>query len=434
MLNLNSLGPQRFRGLRQDHAPGIGTVAVLCVSCLFAAACDSSGPPADPAQNPSPSVSSSPAASSPASPSGAASAHGTPPPASSTSGNPSQTAAGPGALPPVGHVFIINLENKSFDEIWGKNSKAPYLSGDLRSEGVLLTNYYAVAHHSLPNYLAQISGQGPNPKTEDDCPTFVPVTGKATRPQADNPGQAPGSGCVYPANVPTIANQLSAAGRSWKGYMEDMGTPCQRPELGKKDPWHGAKAGNAYATRHNPFVYFRAVTDSPDCTRNVVDLAQLNEDLLSPAVTPNYSYITPNLCNDGHDSPCKDGRRGGLETADAWLRDWVPRITASPAFAADGLLVITFDEARMDSTEQSAPSPSGLPGMGDPDGGRVGTLVMSPFTAHNGSSAVPYNHYSLLASIEDLFNLPHLGYAADAGLNHFGSDIYTAPGGSAPKP
>lgn len=408
MFNLFALGQPGLRGRCHERAPRTAALALLSLCFLFIAACD---PNASPTAGPSPTSTSAPAPRSPAA------ASSSPPP------GPVQH----GALPPVGHVFIINLENKSFDEIWVKGSKAPYLSSELRSQGVLLTNYYAVAHHSLPNYLAQISGQGPNPTTEDDCPTFVPVAGNASQQQAENPGQAPGTGCVYPANIPTVANQLSAAGRSWKGYMEDMATPCQRPEPGKKDPWRGAKAGNAYATRHNPFVYFRAVTDSPDCIRNVVELGQLHEDLASADRTPNFSYITPNLCNDGHDSPCTDGRPGGLETADEWLREWVPRITASPAFAEDGLLVVTFDEARMESTEPPAPAASGqLPGMGDPDGGRIGTLVISPFTKGGGTSSVPYNHYSLLASVEDIFRLPYLGYAAAPTLSHFGPDVYTA--------
>lgn len=75
-----------------------------------------------------------------------------------------QGASAAGALPPVKHLFIINFENKGFTRTWGPTSKAPYLSKTLRAKGVLLSNYYATAHNSQPNYIAQISGQGPNRK------------------------------------------------------------------------------------------------------------------------------------------------------------------------------------------------------------------------------------------------------------------------------
>ncbi|WP_427015712.1 alkaline phosphatase family protein [Pseudarthrobacter sp. P1] len=322
-------------------------------------------------------------------------------------------------------MFVINLENTGFDESWGPESDAHYLATELRNKGALLANYYAVAHKSLPNYLAQISGQGPNPQTQDDCKKFTPMSGDASPQQATGPGQMAGEGCVYPSSVPTIASQLSAAGKSWKGYMEDMGQACRHPALGTKDPWRGAKDGDQYATRHNPFVYFSAITGSPDCASRVVDLSALKTDLASAATTPNLSYITPNLCNDGHDRPCVDGRPGGMATADTWLQEWVPKIMASAAFGQDGMLVITFDEADGDSPGQDPSfSPALEAGMGRPNGGLVGALVLSPFIKGGTTSQVLYSHYSLLASIEDIFGLPYLGYASAAGVNRFGSDVY----------
>jgi phosphoesterase family protein len=271
---------------------------------------------------------------------------------------------------------------------------------------VLLSGYYGVAHNSNPNYLAQISGQASNQMTRDDCPTYTPVavTGTASL------GQMQGSGCVYPASVPTVAGQLSSAGKTWKGYMEDMATPCQHPDLGAEDDHQKATATDQYATRHNPFVYFQSITSTPDCARNVVNFDRLAGDLQSVATTPNLAYITPDLCNDGHDSPCADGRPGGLETADAWLRQHVPAILDSAAFKQDGVLVITFDESEGHTT-----GPSGV--AGGTGGGKIGALVLSPFTKGGTTSTVPYNHYSLLASIEDIFSLPRLGYAGAPGVN-----------------
>lgn len=319
--------------------------------------------------------------------------------------------SGSGVRP--GHVFVINLENKGYSMVWGKDSQAPYLSGTLRAQGALLTKYYAIAHNSNPNYLAQISGQASNPMTRDGCTTYAPFTVTGTA----SPGQVTGAGCVYPASVPTVAGQLSSAGKTWKGYMEDMATPCQHPALGAEDDHQKATPTDQYATRHNPFVYFDSITSSPDCAKNVANFDRLADDLKSAATTPNLSYITPNLCDDGHDSPCADGRPGGLETADAWLRQQVPAILESPAFKQDGVLVITFDES-----EHHTRGPSGVPG--GTDGGRVGALLLSPFAKAGTTSTVPYNHFSLLASIEDMFSLPRLGFAGAPGINTFGTDVF----------
>jgi len=188
--------------------------------------------------------------------------------------------------------------------------------------------------------------------------------------------------------------------------------------------------GDQYAVRHNPFMYFASVTGSSTCARDVVDLANLRTDLGSATTTPALSYITPNLCHDGHDSPCVDGQPGGLASADEFLKQWVPLITGSPAFGKDGLLVITFDESDGPQSDASAccgegPGPnSPLPGITGAGGGRVGALVISPFSRPGTVSSTPYNHYSLLASLEDVFHQPYLGYAGQSGLNRFGLDVY----------
>ncbi|NUO35176.1 MAG: phosphoesterase [Dermatophilaceae bacterium] len=329
--------------------------------------------------------------------------------------------------PPVGHVFVINLENKGFDETWGPSSAAPYLSRTLRGQGVLLTQYFGTAHNSLPNYIAQVTGQGPNPQTQADCQVYSPFV--TTGPPVQD-GQYVGDGCVLPAGVPSLPGQLDTAGRSWRGYMEDMGAPCRHPQLGAVDDTQKARPGDQYAVRHNPFMYLRSVTDSPTCAQHVVDLDTLTTDVASATTTPALSYITPNLCHDAHDSPCVDGQPGGLVSADQFLRTWVPRITASPAFKKDGALVITFDESDSPQTDATAccgegPGPnSPLPGITGLGGGRVGALVLSRYVTPGSTSTTPYNHYSLLASIEDLWHLEHLGYAAHPGLPRFGLDVW----------
>jgi hypothetical protein len=161
----------------------------------------------------------------------------------------------------------------------------------------------------------------------------------------------------------------------------------------------------------------------------------LATDLKKLSTTPNLSFIVPNLCNDGHDFPCTNQPSGpsALADTDLFLKEWVPLITSSPAYQKDGLLVVTFDESggpQSDSSaccNEAAGPNTVLPGITGPGGGRVGAVLLSPAVAGGTVSNVPYNHYSLLASIEQCFGLPKLGYAATASST-FGRDIFSSTG------
>jgi hypothetical protein len=308
-----------------------------------------------------------------------------------------------GSARAVGHVFVINLENKSYAKTWGSGSVARYLNGTLVPMGQLLTQYYATSHASLGNYITQISGRPSNIATNGDCPIYAEYRN--------------GQGCVYPSSVKTVADQLEGAGRSWTSYQEDMSTPCRHPKNGDPDRTLVARRADMYATRHNPFVYFHSIIDTDQCKTKVVDLAALDADLASADRTPSLVYITPNLCHDGHDTPCVDGQPGGLVSADRFLSTWVPKILASPAYKADGLLVITLDES-----DNDASSCCGQKGAG---GGRIGALLLSPHVAAGTTNATAYSHYALLCSIEDAFGLPHLAGAGAPGLKCFGKDVYS---------
>ena len=228
---------------------------------------------------------------------------------------------------------------------------------------------------------------------------------------------------------------------TWKGYMEDMGddpardggTTCAHPAIGAPDTTQQASPDDQYATRHNPFVYFHSVIDrTRNCAARDVSLKPLQGDLASIRTTPNLSFVTPDLCHDGHDATCADGGPGGLAAADAFLRTWVPRITASPAYQRDGLLAIVFDEASTSDSsaccgEQpgpNTPAPGGP--SGGPGGGRTGAVLLSPRIEPGTVTQQPYNHYSLLRSLEDAFGLAHLGYAGAPGPQSFGSDVFTS--------
>jgi len=354
----------------------------------------------------------------------------------------SDVPPGPFVMPRIGHVFIIVLENKDFAETFGAGSTAVYLNKTLIPQGAFLTQYYGIGHNSLDNYVAMVSGQAPNPTTQADCQAYQDFAGA---PTLDANGQVTGQGCVYPTSALTIADQLQAAGLTWKGYMEDMGNDparesatCGHPALNAQDNTQSAKVGDQYATRHNPFMYFHTIIDSPVCDRNDVALTQLPGDLAAPFSTANYTFITPNLCNDGHDKPCVDGAPGGLISADRFLQKWVPQIMAAPAFQEDGLLLILFDESDYNNNTQSGDttsccsetagpnSPS--PGITGPGGGRVGAVLISPFIRPGTLTAVGYNHYSMLRSVEDIFGLAPLGFAAQTANDFvpFGPDIFVS--------
>ena len=366
-----------------------------------------------------------------------------------TTGTPAQQAG----LPPIRHVFVITLENEGYAAAFGSPSSDPYLATTLPSEGALLQQYHAIGHFSNDNYIALVSGQAPNPANQADCQVFADFPADATRTPT---GQMNGSGCVFPASVPTVADQLDAAHLTWKGYMEDMGNVpsresavCGHPAVGTADTTQRAVPGDGYATRHDPFVYFHSIIDDTAlCDARVVPLGSttgtlpasapagttgLAADLATVATTPNLSFIVPNLCNDGHDGPCVN--QSGAATAganiDAFLSTWVPRITRSPAFRKDGLLIVTFDEADVSGSggdasaccnEQPGPA-SALPGRSGPGGGRTGTVLLSPFIRAGTVSTVPYNHYSTLATVEDLFGLAKLGQAATTSST-FGTDVF----------
>jgi phosphatidylinositol-3-phosphatase len=354
--------------------------------------------------------------------------------------------------PKIRHIFVIMLENEDYATTFGEPASDPYLAQTLPAQGALLEDYYATGHESNDNYISIVSGQPPNPDNQADCQDF----NEFVLPRALSDGVEEGIGCVYPQSVENIGTQLSARKLSWKAYEQDMGNDparesaaCGHPALNAKDETQDAVEGDGYATRHDPFVYFQSVIENQTyCDAHVVAMGSptgamptgalrgetgLATDLKSSRTTPSFSFITPNLCNDGHDYPCTNQPSGSsaLADIDSFLEAWVPRITSSPAFRKNGLLEITFDEsdgAQSDSSscceEQPGPD-SPLPGVTGPGGGRIGAVLLSPFIKPGTVSATPYNHYSSLATFESLLKLPRLAFAATAPAV-FGSDVFTA--------
>ena len=236
--------------------------------------------------------------------------------------------------PTPSHVFLIVMENRSYSQAISNSYVA-----QLASHYSFTTNYRGVSHPSLPNYLAMTSGSTWG--ISDDG--FHPL----------------------PAGI-GLGNQLTSAGIPWRAYMEGMTNGCFN------SPY-------PYALKHNPFAYYGS-----RCPAQVVPFTHFASDM--NGTVPRFVWITPNLCNDGHD--CSSA------VADAWLARTVGIILNSSAWQHNGLLLITWDEG-----EDSANS--------------VLTLVIHPNPLSHKSS-LAYNHYSLLATIEDRFALARLGQAAKA--------------------
>jgi hypothetical protein len=233
---------------------------------------------------------------------------------------------------------------------------------------------------------------------------------------------------VYPANFKTIGDQLTAKKRTWKAYAQNMPAPCSLVHSAPGD----------YVRKHNPFPFFLSVRESGTCAADDVPLSQLTSDLKHGL--PNVTFIFPDQCADGHSdctateevTPVQE-EADELAQADAFVKEWVPRITAKRSFQRNGLLAIVWDEGdetlsccgepEMDPDGSFAGGLGGFPGAG---GGQTGAVLLSPFIKGGTSSEASYNHYSLLASIEEFFKLGRLGEAHLPGTTTFGKDVFTA--------
>ena len=273
------------------------------------------------------------------------------PPAGTATETPAPVTDTPTSAPaPSGsiqHVFVIWMENKGYSQVWNTGS-TPYITS-LGKSYARATNFYAITHPSLPNYLTFIGGS--NQGITTDC--------------------SPSASCH--ASAGNLADSLEARGLSWKAYQESMPAPCY------------ITASGDYAPKHNPFVYFDDIrNDSTRCNSRDVNFSALSGDLASASTTPSFAFITPNLCSDMHNC--------SVSTGDNWLKSHVPAILNSPACTSEKcLLILSWDE----------------------DNGNYGNHILTIFAgsgARTGgaTSSVKYNHYSALRTVEYIFGLPAL--------------------------
>ncbi len=364
----------------------------------------------DPAPGPEPSAPgpASGSASAPGAPSEPLSAAPAPAPeeASAEEPKPAPAAEKPAAEPgPIQHVFVISLASPGYEASFGSTSQMPYLASTLRPQGLLLSGYSLLEKTALPNSIALVSGQPPNDQTKADCPIYSDFPSSAK----PNPrGIVSASGCLYPVEAVTFADQLIGARLKWHAYMEGMVDAAGKPDScvppAEANTANPTPPTGGYAAKLNPFVYFHSLLDLGDCSENDVPLSELEGDLKKVETTANFNYISPNLCNVGISGQCPPGAPDGAAAADAFLSTWVPKILASPAYKQDGLLIVNFGQLNEGAPVDPAVPPPAV-------SLKVGALALSRFVAPGATDAVAYDPYSLLRTFEDLFDLSALANA-----------------------
>ena len=279
--------------------------------------------------------------------------------AASAASGPCGTAS---TAPAYQHVIWIWMENKSFGDIIGNTSQAPYLNA-LAARCGLATDYHNTTHPSLPNYLSATSGL---------AQAHLPILSFLD--------------CNVSFVCDTSAPSIFGQGETWKAYEESMPSDCDRSNSGE------------YAVRHNPPPYFTSLSG---CASHDVPYTQLATDLADHAL-PAFSFITPNLIDDMHD--------GTVAQGDAWLARNVPAILNSAQYRAGRTAVfITWDEGSggypIEDCDDTTSTDASC---------RVPTIVISPSTPAGTSSGTFFDHYSLLATTEQMLGLPKLGQAASS--------------------
>lgn len=337
------------------------------------------------------------------------------------------------AIPQLDHVFLIVMENHTASDVLG-NPRAPFINAYAHMANQA-TQFFAVGHPSLPNYLHIVGGSNfgvagdPNPKWHDDPAspgTVVPLAGSGV----DLPTPASLTGATNGQDIPaapyvalTIADQLHAIGRTWKSYQESL-PPGSADQVDSSDgvfsnltpDINQADLVRLYAVKHNPFVYFESVQRNDEPGHNLSNvvgfdgLHGLYADLRSGRV-PNLSLIVPNQCNDmhgvGNGGKLCAGDPTLIEMGDITVQRLVGAIKASPAWREGrNAIVVTWDENDF----------SNVPNL-------VVMIVDTNYGVHGVESARPYNHHSLLKTLEAGFGLECLNHACDPNVQVM-SDLF----------
>ncbi|MDP9242199.1 MAG: alkaline phosphatase family protein [Actinomycetota bacterium] len=291
---------------------------------------------------------------------------------------PASAEGGREGVPAFSKVFLIIGENTSYSQLNAGN--APYQETMLRPNAAWLTNYFATSHYSTSNYVAMTSGQYNRCEQLDVKPID----------------------CHQ--NVKNLFHQLTVAGVSWAEWHESMPAPCYLVNAGSD------KTGNAYRPKHSPALYYVNVVGdyanpSTECTSKVIpagttapnDMSSFN-GALRDHTAPNFNFIVPNECEDGHDN-CKP-QGNPITQFDDFLSREVPLIQATYPHA---LVIVTYDEAQGGGTQYGLKF----------GGGNVLTALVGPQVSP-GTYADLWNHYGLLRTLEDGYGLSYANNAATA--------------------
>ena len=294
-------------------------------------------------------------------------------------------------VPIFSHVFVVVMENISLSTVDAADATATPNIKSIQTRAASASAYHGVAHPSLPNYIAMTSGD-----TQGIACDCMAAPGTACTSSCSALSHA----CMCTRPVTNVADQIEAAHKTWKAYGEGMGAPCNVVD---DDLSH-------YAVRHVPFLYYEDIQkDAARCKAHVVDLAGF--DVSSAA--PHFSFVAPNLDDDGHDPTNPLSHATNIANADTFIGPFVKKITDGDAYKSGGLVVVAWDEDD---------NSGGLTNSNDP----IPLFVMSIYAKTKYTSKAVADHYSLLATIEDGLGLPRLGKAGQtrAGIADTLSDFF----------
>jgi phospholipase C len=323
------------------------------------------------------------------------------------------------SMPPYQHIFVIVAENQSYGGLMHRAAWAPNIHR-LAAEYGVASRFYGEVHPSSGNYLAMLGGDTFG--IVDDDAFFCHAGDKDPAcPYEDQPNYV-----SHEIAGPSLADQLTAKGLSWKAYLEDF--PADDPLAAFWPTADHPSAGlpnDLYGAKHNGFVHFRNINRQPyrELVRHFVGFDQLAADLANDTM-PNYAHIIPNQCNDMHGlsgpnvpGDCKTDE-GLLRRGDAEIGMLVSEITRSRMWKEPGnaAIVITFDESDNSIFNLGPQYCCGS----DPDsdanfgGGHILTIVITNHGPRHFVDPTPYNHYSLLRTTEVAFGIDRfLGHAGD---------------------
>jgi phospholipase C len=318
-------------------------------------------------------------------------------------------------VPRYAHIVVIVEENKNYSQVLDP-AIAPNIAALAAKYGDA-SQFFGEVHPSEANYVALLGGDTFGIHDDDGYYCHAGMIDKACAGAAE-PGYVD-----HTVRSPSLGDQLAAAGLSWKGYYENLPEPGSLAVIASDPAFDaGTRKTALYAAKHSGFMNFWGVQHDPRRADHIVGFGQLDTDLAADRL-PNFALIVPNQCNEmhglsgpnippdcsGHDLAALIGR------GDKAAGDLVARLQASGAWRSreNMAIVITFDEGAGKTREgccgvtPDAPSNFG--------GGHIPTIVITNHGPRGLKDPTPYNHYSLLRTMEDAFGIrTHLGYAAAA--------------------